>query len=349
MAFSSHDVSLDEVRKITNFKVGLKQKTSYSLPFIVLPIPFSHFLIPGRDQFMWSNLLAQKVDATPEDTITKASDLWKEVNIFLTTEGTKLAVNIVLALVIFFVGKWVASILSRFCNRLMKQAKIDETLSRFLANIINALLMAVVVLASLSELGINTTSLAAVLAAAGFAVGMALQGTLGSFASGVMLILFKPFKVGDFVEAGDTSGIVEEIQIFSTHLRTADNIAIILPNSKITAGMIKNYSKKPSRRIDLVIGCGYDDDLKAVKAFLEEVVDGDERVLTDPEPVVAVNELGDSSVNFVVRPWVKNADYWTTRWDLIETIKLGFDARGFNIPYPTRDLHVFNEATAENK
>ena len=297
---------------------------------------------------MWSTLFAQQ-GSSPTNTLGQASEFWKEINVFLAKEGTTLALHIIVALAIFFVGKWVANLLSRFCARLMRQAKVDETLSRFLSNIIYAILMVVVILASLSELGINTTSLAAVLAAAGFAVGMALQGTLGSFASGVMLILFKPFKLGDFVEAGGTSGVVEEIQIFSTRLRTGDNIAIIVPNAQITGGTIKNYSHKPTRRIDLVIGCGYDDDLKEVKSFLEHTIHSDERVLSDPEPVVAVNELGDSSVNFVVRPWVNNADYWTTRWDLTEKIKLGFDERGFNIPYPTRDLHVYNnEASAGN-
>ena len=176
---------------------------------------------------MWSTLFAQQ--DTSQDPVGRASELWKTINDYLAAEGTALALHIVVALVIFFVGKWVANLLSRFCVRLMRQAKVDETLSRFLANIIYAILMVVVILAALSELGINTTSLAAILAAAGFAVGMALQGTLGNFASGVMLILFKPFKVGDFVEAGGTSGVVEEIQIFSTHMRTADNISIIVP------------------------------------------------------------------------------------------------------------------------
>ena len=298
---------------------------------------------------MWSLLFAQKEAVTAKDPITTANHLWLTVKEYLATQGTQLGINIVVALAIFLVGKWVANILSRFCNRLMNQAKVDVTLARFLANIIYSVLMVIVILAALSELGINTTSLAAVLAAAGFAVGMAFQGTLGSFASGVMLILFKPFKVGDYVEAGDTAGIVEEIQIFSTHLRTADNIAIILPNSKITGGTIRNFSKKETRRIDLIIGCGYDDDLRAVKSFLVETVQADERVLTDPEAIIAVNELGDSSVNFVVRPWVKNADYWATRWDLTEKIKLGFDERGFNIPYPTRDLHLYNEAAVEKE
>ncbi len=293
---------------------------------------------------MWSIIFAKEKPATTADPLHTVTGIWDSVKEYLATQGTQLGINIVLALLIFLVGKWITNILSRFCNRLMKQAKVDDTLARFLSNIIYSILMVMVILAAISKLGINTNSLAAVLAAAGFAIGMAFQGTLGNFASGVMLILFKPFRVGDYIEAGGTAGIVEEIQIFSTYLRTGDNIAIVVPNGHISGGTIRNYSKKPTRRIDLVIGCGYDDDLRAVKSFLEEVVQGDERVLSDPAPVVAVNELGDSSVNFVVRPWVNNADYWTTRWDLTERIKLGFDERGFNIPYPTRDLHVYNES-----
>ncbi|QDV15794.1 Small-conductance mechanosensitive channel [Gimesia panareensis] len=294
---------------------------------------------------MWS-ILAQKTTTISEDPVAKANMLWETVKTYLTTEGLRFAINLVVALAVFAVGKWVANILSRFCNRLMKQAKVDETLARFLSNIIYSVLLVIVILAALSELGINTTSLAAVLAAAGFAVGMAFQGTLSNFASGVMLILFKPFRVGDYIEAGGTAGIVEEIQIFTTSLRTGDNIAIVVPNGQITGGTIRNFSVKENRRIDLVVGCGYDDDLKAVKAFLEELVRVDGRILEDPEPVVAVSELADSSVNFVVRPWVKNADYWATRWDLTERIKLGFDERGFTIPYPSRDVHLYNESIA---
>lgn len=292
---------------------------------------------------MWS-ILAQKTSTVSEDPVTKANELWHTVKTFLATQGLQFAINVVVALAIFVVGKWIANILSRFCNRLMKQAKVDETLARFLSNIVYSILLVIVVLAALSELGINTTSLAAVLAAAGFAVGMAFQGTLSNFSSGVMLILFKPFRVGDYIEAAGTAGVVEEIQIFTTSMRTGDNIAIVVPNSHITSGNIRNFSIKENRRIDLVVGCGYDDDLKAVKSFLEEVVNGDERVLPDPAPVIAVNELADSSVNFVVRPWVKNADYWATRWDLTERIKLGFDERGFTIPYPSRDVHLYNES-----
>jgi len=204
----------------------------------------------------------------------------------------------------------------------------------------NVLIMANVALAALAKLGINTTSLAAVIAAAGLAVGMALQGSLSNFAAGVLIILFRPLKVGDFVEAAGTKGIVEEINVFNTLLRTPDNVEIIVPNNAITGGNITNYSSKPTRRIDLVVGCGYRDDLAAVKRFLEQTVASDPRVLRDPAPVVAVSDLAESSVNFVVRPWVTNANYWAVRWDLTEKIKLGFDQYGFTIPFPQRELHI---------
>lgn len=259
---------------------------------------------------------------------------------FLSTQGTQLAINLVAALAIFVIGKWAARLLTRLVTRMLNRSKVDETLTKFAANMVYALLLVVVVLASLNQLGVDTTSVAAILAAAGLAVGLALQGTLANFASGVMLIIFKPLKVGDFVEAGGKSGVVEEIQIFNTIMRTGDNVQMIVPNSSVTSGPITNFSAKDTRRIDLVFGCGYGDDLKAVKQYLEETLATEPRVLDDPEPVVAVAELGDSSVNFVVRPWVKSEDYWATRWDLTERIKLGFDERGFNIPYPTQDVHM---------
>ena len=192
----------------------------------------------------------------------------------------------------------------------------------------------------LFRLGVNTTSFAAILAAAGLAVGMALKDTLGNFASGVMIILFKPYKVGDFVEIAGTAGVVEEIHIFNTVMKTGDNIQMYIPNGTVTGGKICNYSAKETRRIDLTIGCGYDDDIKAVKDYLNEVLKGHEKVAQDPEPTVAVGELADSSVNFVVRAWVKTPDYWAVRWDLIEKIKIGFDEKGFSIPYPQSDVHM---------
>ena len=222
----------------------------------------------------------------------------------------------------------------------MEKAKLDTTLIKFVSNLAYALMLAFVVVAALGRLGVDTTSFAAIIAAGGLAVGFALQGSLGNFAAGVMLITFKPFKVGDLVEVGGSTGVVEEVQIFNTMLKTADNVTIIVPNGSITGGTITNYSAQATRRIDLVFGCGYGDDLKAVKAYLEEVLAAEERVLKDPAPTVAVAELGDCSVNFVVRPWVNAADYWAVRFDLLERIKLGFDERGFSIPYPTQDLHI---------
>jgi small conductance mechanosensitive channel len=260
---------------------------------------------------------------------------------YIQQQGVNLALNVVAAIAIFIVGRMIVNWLVGFCiGRL--QERFDDTLISFLSSIVRTLLLAVVVMAALERLGVNTTSFAAILAAAGLAVGLALQGSLSNLASGVMIILFRPFKVGDFVEAGGSTGVVEDIQIFCTIMKTGDNCQIVIPNSQITGGSVTNFSAKSTRRIDLVFGCGYGDDLKAVKTFLEELLRHDERVLNDPEPVVAVAELADSSVNFVVRPWVASSDYWAVRFDINEAVKLGFDERGFNIPYPTRDLNVTN-------
>ena len=263
---------------------------------------------------------------------------------FVTTRGLDLAVNIAAAIAIYLVGRIAVRILTGLLEKVMARAKVDITLAGFLSNIARYVLLTFVVLMSLQSLGVNTTSVAAVMGAAGLAVGLALQGSLANFACGVMIILFKPFRVGDFIEAAGVSGTVEAISIFSTLMRTGDNKQIIVPNGSIYGGNITNYSAKPTRRIDMVVGCGYDDDLRAVKAFLKILVETDERILKDPAPVVAVSALADSSVNFVVRPWVNSADYWTVLWDLNERVKLGFDERGFNIPYPQRDVHIHQEA-----
>ena len=263
------------------------------------------------------------------------------------TDPEKLAAfagNVLAAIVIYLVGKIVVRILTGLLEKMMVRAKVDATLSSFLSNIAHSVLITFVILMALESLGVNTTSLAAIMGAAGLAVGLALQSSLSNFASGVMIILFKPFRVGDFIEAAGVSGSVEEISIFSTLMKTGDNKQIVIPNGSVYGGNIINYSAKPTRRIDMVVGCGYGDDLRAVKAFLTILVETDERILKDPAPVVAVSELGDSSVNFVVRPWVNSADYWAVLWDLNERVKLGFDERGFNIPYPTQDIHVHQEA-----
>jgi small conductance mechanosensitive channel len=206
------------------------------------------------------------------------------------------------------------------------------------------LALTMVIIAALGRLGVNTSSFVAVIAAAGLAIGFALQGSLANFAAGVMLIFFRPFKVGDYVEAGGVSGTVEEVQIFMTALKTPDNKAVVVPNSSITGGNIVNYSAKPIRRVDLVMGIGYGDDIKRAKQVLEQVVSEDDRVLDDPAPTIAVLELADSSVNFAVRPWVRTPDYWSVYFDLTERIKLEFDARGISIPFPQRDVHLHEVA-----
>jgi len=248
--------------------------------------------------------------------------------------------NLLAAVAIFVIGRWIAKLLTKICTKLLTRAKVDETLTRFLSALAYAILLTLVVVATLDRLGVNTTSLAAVVAAAGLAVGLALQSSLSNFAAGVMLILFKPFRVGDYIEAGGTAGTVEEIHIFNTVMRTGDNVKIIVPNGQISGSTISNFSANATRRIDLVVGCGYNDDLKAVKQYLESMLAADDRILTDPAPVVAVSELAACSVDFIVRPWVESADYWAVRWDLTEKIKLGFDEQGFSIPYPQQDIHV---------
>lgn len=253
---------------------------------------------------------------------------------------------LVWAIIVFIVGRIVARIITKVVAKMMTKSNIDETLVKFTKTVVYVALMIFVILAALGKLGIETTSFAAILAAAGLAIGLSLQGTLSNFASGFMLILFRPFKVGDFVEAGGVSGVVEEIQIFSTKMRSGDNKEITVPNGQIIGSTITNYSAKETRRVDLVIGVGYNDDLKKVRAVLEDILAKDERVLKDPAPTIGVAELADSSVNFVVRPWVKSGDYWPVLFDTQETVKLRFDAEGISIPYPQQDLHIIKEESA---
>lgn len=269
-----------------------------------------------------------------------AKDTLTHIYEFLSTQGISFGLNLLAAIAIFVIGRWVAMFLKGLLRKAFERGKTDPMLSSFLCNIAYVLLLTIIILAALDRIGVNTMSFAAVLAAAGLAIGLALQGSLSNFASGVMIIFFKPFEIGNFIDAGGVKGVVKEIQIFHTVLDTFDNIRIIVPNSQITDGTITNFSANPIRRIDLVVGCGYDDNLLEVKKFLQELIDSDERILKDPAPTIAVNELADSSVNLVVWPWVNSADWGPTRWDLIEKIKLGFDERGFNIPFPQTDVHL---------
>ncbi|MGD2109083.1 MAG: mechanosensitive ion channel [Phycisphaerae bacterium] len=240
---------------------------------------------------------------------------------------------------------WIAArIIRGIVRRVLHRAKVEPTLTGFVVNMTYALLLALVVVSAIQKLGVPTASFVAVIGAAGLAIGFALQGSLANFAAGVMVILFKPFKVGDYVEAGGIAGTVQEVQVFATVLRTPDNKRVIAPNSAITGGTITNYSANDTRRVDLVFGIGYGDDIAKAKALIEQILSEESRILEDPAPTVAVLELADSSVNFAVRPWVKTPDYWNVLFYLTETIKLRFDAEGISIPFPQRDVHIFQAA-----
>ncbi len=263
-----------------------------------------------------------------------------DMHAFTTDYAFPWLMNILLALAVFVAGRWVARLLVRLVGRMMERAGLDAMLSGFVSSILNALLLLMVIIAALNQLGVDTTSFIALIGAAGLAVGLALQGSLQNFASGVLLIIFRPFKVGDFIEAAGVAGVVEEIGIFSTRMKTGDNREIIVPNGSIYSGTITNNSARETRRIDLLFGIGYDDDLQQARAILQQLVEADERILQEPKPLIAVAELADASVNFAVRPWVKASDYWPVRFDLTEKVKLAFDEAGISIPYPQMDVHV---------
>jgi len=244
------------------------------------------------------------------------------------------------ALIIFLIGRWLAKIISRLIETALIKSRVDKTLAKFVKNLSQIVLLVFVVMAALAPLGVETTQFAVVVGAAGLAIGLALQGSLANFASGFLMIIFRPFKVGDFIEAAGVKGTVKEIQIFNTIVNTPDNIRAIIPNAQITGGNVLNYTVNGIRRVDLVVGVSYEDDLKKAKRVIEEVLAGDGRVLKDPNPTVAVYELGDSSVNFVVRPWVKSADYWDAYFDTTSKVKLALDENGISIPYPQQDIHL---------
>jgi small conductance mechanosensitive channel len=248
--------------------------------------------------------------------------------------------KVVAAIITLIVGRIIAGIVRSVIRKAMTRAKVDPMLISFTTSVSYIALMAFVVVSALGRLGFATTSFVAILGAAGLAIGLALQGSLSNFASGVLMIIFKPFQVGNFIEAGGTAGIVEEITIFNTVMKTPDNRKIIVPNSSITGGNITNNSANPIRRIDLTIGVSYSDDLDKVRSVLEDVLKKETRMLAEPAYFIGISELADSSVNFAVRPWVNSADWWPTRCDLQETIKKRFDQEGICIPFPQQDVHM---------
>ena len=255
---------------------------------------------------------------------------------------TNYSVKIVAALLIFFIGKWLSRKIATLIKKGLEKNKVDVTLVNFLNGIIYYTLLILVLIAAAGQLGINTASFLTIVGAAGLAVGLALKDSLSNFASGVMLILFRPFKVGDFVNAGGVAGSVKKIDIFNTILHTPDNQKVIVPNSSITSGVITNVTANDTRRVDLVIGISYEDDIPKAKQILREIINEEKRILEDPATNIAVLELGDSSVNIVVRPWVKTSEYWDIYFTLMEKIKITFDEKGITIPYPQRDVHLFN-------
>lgn len=262
-----------------------------------------------------------------------AGKVWE----LLTIYGLKCIAGIV----VFIVGRWVAKGLTNLARKLMEKKAVDHTLISFVVNLTYIALLVFVVLAALGQLGIQTTSFIAVIGAAGLAIGLALQGSLSNFAAGFLMIIFRPFKVGDFIEGAGVSGTVEALHIFTTQLKSPDNKTVIVPNASLTAGNITNYSTKPTRRVDIVMGIGYGDDIDKAKKIMADVLAKDGRILKEPAPTIAVVELADSSVNFVVRPWVKADDYWNVYFDTTENIKKSFDAEGITIPFPQRDVHVY--------
>ncbi|MBI9017827.1 MAG: mechanosensitive ion channel [Phycisphaerae bacterium] len=248
------------------------------------------------------------------------------------------------AIAILIIGRWVAKIIKSIVGKAMTRAKIEPTLVKFAQNLTFATAMVIVIISSIGALGVNTTSFVAIVGAAGLAVGLALQGSLSNFASGVLLVVFRPFKVGDFIEAAGTKGVIREIQIFNTIIDTPDNVKVVIPNGHITSGNIRNFSANANRRIDMVFGIAYKDNIEKAKKIIADIMEQEERILDEPKPTVKVIELGDSSVNLAVRPWVRNADYWDVYFNMTETVKNALDANGISIPFPQRDIHIINQA-----
>jgi small conductance mechanosensitive channel len=248
--------------------------------------------------------------------------------------------KVIAAILILIIGRFAAKGIRVLIRRVLQKGKVDDVLVSFVSSLCYVGIMAFIIIAALGQLGIQTASFVAVLAAAGLAVGLALQGSLSNFAAGVLMLIFKPFKVGDFIEGGGVAGVVEEIGIFTTELKSPDNKKIIVPNAKMTSDNIVNYTAKNMRRIDIVAGVSYSDDLDKVKKILAEIMAKDDRILKDPAPTIGVLELADSSVNLAVRPWVKTAEYWDVFFATQESIKKRFDAEGICIPFPQQDVHI---------
>jgi small conductance mechanosensitive channel len=291
--------------------------------------------------FMDENTVVDVTKVIPT-SVDEVNQIWVQAQDIVTAWGLK----VIAAIAIFIIGRWIAMLVRRIVRRVMERAKVESIITGFVSSIAYIALLAFVVIAALGTLGIQTTSFIAILGAAGLAIGLALQGSLANFAAGFLMIIFRPFKVGNFIEGAGVAGIVEEIQIFTTTLKTPDNKIIIVPNAKLAGDNIINYSTMETRRVDMTVGVAYDADLSHVKKVLNEIISQDERILAEPASQVVVTELADSSVNFVVRVWTKSADYWAVKCDMTETIKNRFDEEGIGIPFPQRDIHIVSGAAA---
>ena len=275
-------------------------------------------------------------------SIDQVGQLWAQVQEIVAVWGLK----VIAAIAIFIIGRWVAMGVRKGVRRVMEKADTDPIIVGFVGSISYIALLAFVIIAALGQLGIQTTSFIAILGAAGLAIGLALQGSLANFAAGFLMIMFRPFKVGDFIEGAGVAGVVESIQIFTTTMKTGDNKTIIIPNAKLSGDNIVNYSAKLTRRVDMTVGVAYDADLSKVRDVLNDIISKESRIHSDPEPLIAVAELADSSVNFVVRVWTDTGDYWAVMFAMNETIKNRFDAEGIGIPFPQRDLHIVSGQVA---
>lgn len=268
------------------------------------------------------------------------AEIWNQVQ----ATGMEFVINAVIAIVIFFIGRIIAKVISNGIRKLMSAQDVDQILQSFIGNLSYWMLMTFVIIAAISQLGIQTTSLIAIMGAAGLAVGLALQGSLANFASGVLIVMFRPYRVGDYVEAAGISGTVLQVQILTTVLKTGDNKQIVVPNGQIMSSIITNYSANETRRVDMVVGVSYEDDIDKVRATIKDIIDSDDRILKDPECQIAVAELAESSVNFNVRPWVKSGDYSGVKLDFTEAVKKRFDKEGISFPFPQRDVHLYQKS-----
>ena len=267
----------------------------------------------------------------------------KELMAYLIEVGSNIGLSLILALAILVIGRQIVKILIRVITVALEKSKTEDTVRIFVTNLLNTLLMIVVFIAAINQLGIETTSIIAILGAAGLAIGLALQGSLANFAAGILIVVYRPYKVGDYIEAGSYAGTVKDIQIFSTVLTTPDNKIVVVPNGSIMNGSIVNYSGQETRRVDIIASCSYEDDIDQVKSVLEDIIKNEPRILKDPKPQIAVSELADSSVNLIVRPWVNSSDVLSVKYSLLEQIKKRFDKEGLSIPYPQTDVHIHNK------